>query len=288
MLVIIALLLAVLVGLVIAIHRRLVRLKQYLRARPEHVQRDLVAATLLASPRYCDPRHLAHFEAPVFSQHGEDGIISEILRRIGETNRRFVEIGVGDGMENNTTYRLTQGWSGHWFEGDAESIERISKTFAAELADRRLQVVQSFMTAENAPGLMQQHGVPVEFDLLSVDIDRNTSHIWRSLAYLKPRIVVVEYNATIPRDDQWEVEYRGNETWDGSMYFGASLKRFEIFGASLGYALVACDLSGSNAFFVRRELVDDQFVGPFTAATFYEPPRYYLIGARGWRARHGP
>jgi hypothetical protein len=163
-------------------------------------------------------------------------------------------------------------------------MERITQRFAAALADQRLRAVQARMSAENAPQLLQQNGVPVEFDLLSIDIDRNTSHVWRALAHLKPRIVVIEYNASIPRDDEWEIEYRANEGWDGSLNFGASLKTLEILGRSLGYTLVGCDLSGSNAFFIRRDLADDQFVGPFTAATFYEPPRYYLLGARGWHA----
>lgn len=284
-LILIVVLLAALIALTAAILRRLIKLKQYLRVRPERLQRELILTTLEASPRYSDPRHLCRFESAVYSQHGEDGIISEIVRRIGETDRRFVEIGAGDGRENNTTYRLSRGWSGHWFEGDAEHVARITQVFGAELAEKRLRISQAMMTAENARELLEKSGVPTEFDLLSIDIDRNTSYIWRALAHLKARIVVVEYNASIPRDDAWEVEYDAGASWDGSLYFGASLKTLEMLGARLGYALVCCDLSGTNAFFVRRDLVDEQFVGPFTAAMFYEPPRYYLVGARGWPPR---
>ena len=61
-----------------------------------------------------------------------------------------------------------------------------------------------------------QHHVPVAFDLLSLDVDRNTSHLWRALSGLAPRIVVIEYNAAIPRDDAWEVAYRSDAPWDGS------------------------------------------------------------------------
>src|SRR5688572_20294755 len=43
------------------------------------VQQELYLLQLLQTARYADPRHLAHFEAQVFSQNGEDGIISEIL-----------------------------------------------------------------------------------------------------------------------------------------------------------------------------------------------------------------
>jgi hypothetical protein len=277
----IILLLAVAVGFAVGIHQRLGRIKRQLRVRADRLQRDLIVTTLLAGPRYRDPRHLCHFEAQVYSQHGEDGIISEILGRIGATNRQFVEIGVGDGQENNTLYRLAHGWSGYWFEAEAANIERITRTFGAALADQRLQVVYAQMTAENAAGLMRQHGVPVAFDLLSLDIDQNTSHVWRALSSLAPRIVVVEYNASIPREDEWEVDYHPDAVWDGSLHFGASLSTLQALGESLGYVLVGCELSGSNAFFVRRELADDRFVGPFTARTMYEPPRYYLAGPPG-------
>jgi hypothetical protein len=279
--VLVIVLIGIIVGYTVAIHHRLGTLKAHLRSRADRLQRDSLVAALLASPRYANPRHLCQFEAQVYSQHGEDGIISEILRRVGETNRRFVEIGAEDGRENNTLYRLAQGWSGHWFESDPRNVKGITTAFRAELASGRLCAVEAWVTAENAAALMRTHAVPVEFDLLSIDVDRNTSHIWRALSSLAPRIVVIEYNASIPRTDDWEIDYQADAAWDGSLYFGASLTHLERLGESLGYALVACDLSGSNAFFVRRNLVNDEFDGPFTATALYEPPRYYLLGARG-------
>lgn len=277
---VIAVLLAGAVAYAVAIHHQLGRMKHLLRSRVERLQKDLIVATLLDGERYCDPRHLCRFEAQVYSQHGEDGIISEILCRIGETNRVFVEIGSGNGNENNTRYRLTQGWSGVWFDAHKENIRR-SRSMAP---DARLRPVHARVTAENAADLMRRHAVPAVFELLSLDIDRNTSHVWRALGHLAPRIVVVEYNASIPRDDQWEVDYQADAEWDGSLHFGASLRTLQALGESLGYVLVACELSGTNAFFVRRELVDDQFVGPFTARALYEPPRYYLLGRPGYRS----
>jgi hypothetical protein len=260
--------------ILLAIHRRLGRIRRYLRVRTERLQKDLLAATLMAGPRYRDPRHLCHFEAQTYSQHGEDGIISEILWRIGDTNRVFVEIGAGDGTENNTRYRLNHGWSGFWFEADEANVRRMPQA-------NKLCVVQAMVTAENAPELMCQHDVPIEFDLLSLDIDRNTSHLWRALGHLRPRIVVIEYNASIPRDDVWEVAYEADAMWDGSIDYGASLATLQTLGETLGYLLVGCELSGTNAFFVRRDLVDDQFAGPFSARALYEPPRYYLVGRPG-------
>jgi hypothetical protein len=275
----------ILVGAIVAyaaaIHHRLGRLKHLLRARQERLQKDLIVTTLLEGERYGDPRHLCRFEAQVYSQHGEDGILSEIFRRIGETNRVFVEVGAGDGEENNTRYRLSQGWSGFWYDADERNIRRAR----AAMNDTGVRIVQARVSTGNVATLLRQCAVPPTFDLLSLDIDQHTSHIWRALGHLTPRVVVVEYNASIPRDDCWEVDYAADREWDGSLHFGASLRTLQTIGDSLGYALVGCELSGSNAFFVRRELVDDQFLGPFTARAFYEPPRYYLVGRPGHPSR---
>src|ERR1700743_126838 len=44
--------------------------------------------------RYADPRSLLRHGFKVYSQADEDGIIQEIFKRIGETNRTFIEFGV--------------------------------------------------------------------------------------------------------------------------------------------------------------------------------------------------
>jgi hypothetical protein len=236
---------------------------------------------LLASERYADPRRLNRYEAQVFSQNGEDGIIAEIFRRIGVTDCRFVEVGVEDGLESNTTYLLSQGWSGTWLEMDEAALQRAAVNFRGPLAEQRLKIVRSFVTAENLAGTLQEAGIPREFDLLSLDIDRNTYHVWNSLREFSPRVVVVEYNASILPKDLWVVEYAPEKQWNGTAYFGASLKSFQLLGEALGYCLVGCDLHGINAFFVRRDLVGEHFFAPFTAENHYEPPRYWLIRRSG-------
>ena len=49
-------------------------------------------------PRYSDPRRLQRYAFQVCSQNGEDGIICEIFRRLGTTDRVFAEVGIGDGF----------------------------------------------------------------------------------------------------------------------------------------------------------------------------------------------
>jgi hypothetical protein len=234
--------------------------------------------------RYADLRRLTRHEHQVFSQGGEDGAIREIFRRIGESDRTFVELGVGKGLENNTAFLLCQGWSGIWLEGDRGNCEAIRVTCAREMQEGRLKLVEASVTAENVSGLVQGQLRSPAFDLLSVDLDRNTYHIWAALDALKPRVVVMEYNALFPSDLAWIADYDAGKWWNGTSYFGASLKALEILGARLGYALVGCDIAGVNAFFVRADLCGDKFCGPFTAENHFEPVRYYLHT----RAGHPP
>ncbi len=232
---------------------------------------------LLFSPKYRDARKLNHYELQVFSQNGEDGIIAEIFKRIGTNSLSYVELGVGDGLENNTVFLLTQGWHGYWVEGDKSLTERIQNQFHPYLLSGRLKLKQALVTRENVENLLAEMEVAPEFDLLSVDLDRNTSHIWKAIKNFRPRVAVIEYNAALPPSIEWEVEYAARQMWNGSVHFGASLKSLEKTGKALGYVLVGCDFSGTNAFFVREDQKLELFASPFTAEIHHEPPRYWSL-----------
>jgi hypothetical protein len=236
--------------------------------------------SILDHPRYGDPARLIRYSHQLFSQNGEDGIVAELARRVGTSNRTFLEIGTGNGLENNTAALLMQGWSGWWIEGSEENVAKIRRTFRRYVAAGSLTVERSLVSTENVRATLERVHVPREFDLLSLDIDRNTYWVWAALEAYKPRIVVIEYNAMLPPDVDWKVEYRAERVWNRTSYFGASLKALELLGRKLGYALVGCDFTGVNAFFVRDDLLLDKFSAPFTAENHYEPPRYGLTGIR--------
>jgi hypothetical protein len=168
---------------------------------------------LLSSPRYASPLRLNRFEAKVYSQNGEDGVIAEIFRRIGTTNRFFAEFGAADGSENNTVLLLRQGWSGQWVEGDPEIADRARTNFAPEVGEGRLVVTQAFITAENADELLAEGGAPEELDLFSLDIDRNDYHVWKAIERYRPRVIMMEYNSIFPPGTDWVVDYDGSKWW---------------------------------------------------------------------------
>ncbi|HXU04019.1 MAG TPA: hypothetical protein VN903_23825 [Polyangia bacterium] len=245
--------------------------------RTHDVESARLIAELLAQPKYQEPLRLARFEGKVFSQNGEDGILAEIFRRIGVTNRQFVEFGSADGLENNTVYLLRmQGWGGVWLDGDDALIARARRHFAKEVGEKRLNADVAFITAENVEQLFAAHGVPKEPDLLSIDIDRNDWHVWKAIQAYRPRVVVIEYNSVFSPAIDWVVPYDGQKWWDHTVNFGASLKAYERLGTEKGYKLVGCNFSGINAFFVRDDLVGEKFAAPYTAENHYEPPRYWM------------
>lgn len=231
-----------------------------------------------------NPKWLGAFEKQIYSQNGEDGIIAEIFRRIGTSTKIFVECGVSDGLECNTTALLAEGWTGYWAEMDPHFVKVIKDKFAP-LLGRKLQLLETFLTAENVESTLAK--VPKGIDLLSIDIDGNDYWLWKAIKTIDPRVVVIEYNATYQPPISWVMSYNPEHRWNGSRYYGASLLALTELAATKGYALVGCDLTGNNAFFIKQELVQEKFLTPATAEKHYEPPRYFLVHSEGHKRDFG-
>jgi hypothetical protein len=242
---------------------------------------------LYNNPKYNNNKRLNKFEFKVFSQNGEDGIIEEIFNRISTTNKFFVEFGVQDGIETNSTYLLLKGWKGLFLEGNPKYCKEVEKNFDHLIAQKQLKIVDAFITVENIENLFDTNDVPIEMDLLSIDIDGNDYYIWETITKYKPRVVVAEYNSTIRPNIPWVVKYKSDAVWNGTMHFNASLKSWELLALKKGYKLVGCNFSGSNAFFIREDLVGDKFEAPYSAENHYEPARYHLQKRDGHRRTVG-
>jgi len=242
---------------------------------------DYLQTHLYNNPRYQQADKLNRFEFQAFSQVGDDGIIEEIFKRIGTTNQYFVEFGVENGSETNSTYLLYKGWKGLWMDGSEANIATIQASCSKAIARGDLKAMQAFITAENIEYLFEKAGIPVEPDLLSIDIDRNDFYVWKAIQKYRPRVVIVEYNAVYRPGCEFVVDYDASAMWDGSSNTGASLESFCKLGEEKGYKLVGCCFAGVNAYFVREDIMGSHFTGPFTAANHYEPPRYHLYTKPG-------
>lgn len=186
---------------------------------------------------------LSRYETSIYSQNGEDGVIAKIFKLFNPSSRFCVEFGAYDGMTGSNTYLLRkQGW-------DCLLLDRMYEI-------PELKLYKAFITAENINELFEMHGVPHEFDLLSIDIDYNDFYIWKALdEKYKPAVVVIEYNATHLPDEDKVIKYKPYFCGDGTNYYGASILALYNLGRSKGYSLVYAEQAGVNLFFIRDEII---------------------------------
>lgn len=182
--------------------------------------------------------------ASVHSQGGEDGVLLRLFERIGTQHRRFVEFGAWDGLHlsNTANLRLHHGWSGLLMEGsDRADGERV----------RRERI-----DAENVEALFDRYDVPLDVDLLSIDIDGNDYWVWNALRRYRPRVVIVEYNVFFLPETAKTIAYDAAHEWDKErygLYHGASLAAFQKLATEKGYVLAWTEPYAPNAIFVRED-----------------------------------
>lgn len=232
-------------------------------------------------------------ERRTYSQNGEDGIIEHIFSRIGTTNKFFVEFGVGDGSECNCRYLLEKkGWNGLMMDAGffnetkvVNEIVRKAAPFLKSKKDHHVDVKNEIITAENVQSLFRKYNVPKEFDLLSIDIDYNDYWVWKAITDYLPRVVIIEYNSSVPPTESKVVPYDPKAKWRHTNYFGASLLALSKLASKKGYSLVGCDNNGVNAFFCRSSLVKGIRLKDISDA--YRPPGYG-VAIKGIRIGHIP
>lgn len=180
----------------------------------------------------------------IATQHGEDGVVEKIFETIKVANRWCVDIGAHDGyfLSNSWRWVSQDRWSGVLVEADPGHFEKL-----ASLYHDRSDVccVQEFVSRERSIDvLLADKGVPSDFDLLSIDIDGMDYHLWAGLQQYRPRVVIIEANASIGPDVLFI------QTDPGKRIGSSALAMVEL-AKSKGYELVAHLIS--NCIFVRKE-----------------------------------
>ena len=225
---------------------------------------------------------LSPFELRVFSQNGEDGVLAEILRRVGAPARHFVEFGVESGREGNCVYLAdVAGWRGLFMEAGEEMFRLLQDKYAAQDG---VQTIRARVTARNVEALFAQAGVPEEPDVVSIDVDGQDYWIWEAIEGYRPRVMIVEYNSAIDPRRKLVQPDEPDRSWDGTDRYGASLAALEALAERKRYRLVHTDLSAVNAFFVRADLAEHGFPEPGDVAV-RGTPNYYQRGIRHPDAR---
>jgi hypothetical protein len=189
-----------------------------------------------------------------------------------------VEFGVGTGLENNSILLLARGWRGVWVDGRDLDVD--------VRGANRVRYIKRWITADNVCGSIDEglEGLQAaDADLISVDLDGNDLHLCRRIleAGRKPRIFVVEYNSKFPPPIRWTIAYDAAHVWDATDYQGASLQSLVDLFASFDYRLVACNITGVNAFFVPTRFSSAFADVPDDPAQLYVPADFQWFMTTG-------
>lgn len=195
---------------------------------------------------------LLSFRRDVTSEHGEDGIIERIFEIItpgGSGELRWcVDLGALNGVHGSNVWTLIRnnGWKAVLIEADITQFEKLQKEFGDTKGVYCINSYVSFEGEQSLDTIFATTPLQKEFDLFSLDIDGNEYHLWESLCRYRPKVMVVEFNPSIPNDISF-IQPR-----DMSVFQGSSLRSLTELAKEKGYELVAAN--EVNAFFVVREL----------------------------------
>lgn len=197
----------------------------------------------------------------VFSQFEEDGKLLYIFAALGISRGSFIDIGAGDGINNNcANLALNFGWTGVFVDGSAQSIES-GRAFYGSHPDSWAyppRFVQAMVTRENINDIIRSSGASSEPDLMSIDIDGNDYWVWSAIDCVTPKVVIIETQVAfgmrsivVPYDKDYR--YPGEHP----DYFGASPSAMAKLANEKGYRLVGANEYGFNAIYVRRGWAED-------------------------------
>lgn len=175
--------------------------------------------------------------------------IDNVFSIIGTTNKHCVEFGVYNFYDEHTSKIIMQdGWTATYIECDDNQYKQI----VSNCANYPVNVVKSFLTAENINDVFREGNVPFEFDLLSIDVDGMDYWLWKALTY-RPRVVLIEYNGVKKPGTLAVPPYDPNYVWNHTRYMGSSLDSIAKMAKEKGYELYGCDPWGATAFFIVKE-----------------------------------
>ncbi len=190
---------------------------------------------------------LNDFSRNVTSTCGEDGILEKILEVISDTNRWCVEFGAADGYESSNTYNLikNKNYSAVLIEANRQLFNKLQKNYRDNKNILLFNAVVGFESVNRLDAILKSTMIPHNFDVLSIDIDGNDYHVWETIKYYRPKVVMIEFNPTISNSIEF-VQPRNFKINQGSSLLSiwklAKQKEYEL-----------CATTFANAFFVDKK-----------------------------------
>lgn len=179
------------------------------------------------------------YEARVSSQNGEDGILTYLTKFI--QNKTFLEIGWGDGTQNNCKNLSVK----HGFSGTG--IDTTDSKYQAE----GFKLLKKRVSVEDVDLIIEQQGESP--GVFSIDIDSFDWWILKALLErgFRPEVLVHEYNS-LWGPTKIAIRAQDSKT-DKQSKYGASLAAYKEI-LSPYYDFITVNSTGVNAFYIRKDI----------------------------------
>lgn len=207
----------------------------------------LYILVLMCLSRFCfsnvEEVDLKRYEQSLYSEHGEDGVLSKIFQLIKPTSKFCVNLGAGDEASGSLSFLLQlQNWN-------CVLIDKIYE-------NKKSKFFSEFLMMSNVNDVFEKYQIPEIFDLLCIDLDYNDFYIWKALdPRYTPSVVVISYNAMhMPGEDKI-VQYLPFFCGDATTYFGSGILPLYHLGRMKGYSLAYAN--GFYLIFIREQLLKD-------------------------------
>jgi hypothetical protein len=148
---------------------------------------------------------------------------------------------------SNTYQLIREGYNGVYIEGEEDKYQDLLTTVGEHPG--QITPILAFVSHElDSPNrldaLLGRTAIPIDFELLSIDIDSWDYQVWRAMTKYKPKFVVIEIASAAAPSNMDHIHTPGKYDSTG---FGPTL----ALGVEKGYTFL---FHSGNMFFARNDI----------------------------------
>ena len=204
----------------------------------------------------------------VYSQLGQDGILSEIFKRLNIQKGTFVEFGAWDGVRiSNSRYLFEKGWDGIFIEGDKKRYQLLKKNYSniynIKTINQFIGSPKNNISGKSLHQVLEEIEIdPKTISFVSIDIDGPDLEVALDLGF-RPPVILLEggsnFTPIIDKKIPNEISIKNIQQPFGYIFRKCKESDYDIVVFHQDSYLVRSDLSLNFQKFDSRSLYEDSF-----------------------------